>query len=396
MSNVHVLDSICGSGKTESMIKYINNSKKEDKFLYITPYLTEVQRIIDSCPSKHFKQPEVYGTKMTGIKFLFRNGLNIVTTHSLFMSFNEEIIDLTKLYGYTLIMDEVSNVVEPMKITKSDSDIILKDYVILGEDNKLIWTVPEYDGKLSVYKKACELNSAYLYSQNGRGIILWVFPVSIFKAFKEIFILTYMFDCQIQKYYYDYYNVEYDYYHIEDNNLVEGYKQDDNSFCKSLINICDSDSLNRVGIAPTALSKTWYMNAGAETKLKVLKNNCYNYFSNISKTPSKKNMWTTFKNYQNKIKGNRYARGFVAVNARATNDLIEKESVAYLCNIYLNPVIKSYFSFHDVIVNEDKYALSELIQFLFRTQLREGKSINLYIPSKRMRTLLIKWLNNEI
>ena len=44
-------------------------------------------------------------------------------------------------------------------------------------------------------------------------------------------------------------------------------------------------------------------------------------------------------------------------------------------------------------VEEDQYALSELIQWIFRSALRDNKEITLYIPSKRMRKLLENWIN---
>ena len=54
---------------------------------------------------------------------------------------------------------------------------------------------------------------------------------------------------------------------------------------------------------------------------------------------------------------------------------------------------------HDIIncwiynIEENKYALSYLIQWLFRSAIRDDKPINIYIPSRRMRELLISWLN---
>ena len=35
------------------------------------------------------------------------------------------------------------------------------------------------------------------------------------------------------------------------------------------------------------------------------------------------------------------------------------------------------------------------VQFIFRSAIRNGEPINLYIPSVRMRTYLKKWLDNE-
>lgn len=68
---INIIDAICGSGKTSAAINYINSSPDDQHFLYITPYLTEVERIINACSSKKFKQPETYGTKLNGIKHLF-------------------------------------------------------------------------------------------------------------------------------------------------------------------------------------------------------------------------------------------------------------------------------------------------------------------------------------
>ena len=67
---VNIVDSIMGSGKTSAAINYINNSDTSKRFMYVTPYLSEVHRIISSCPSKNFQEPKEYGTKIRGIKDL--------------------------------------------------------------------------------------------------------------------------------------------------------------------------------------------------------------------------------------------------------------------------------------------------------------------------------------
>ena len=48
----------------------------------------------------------------------------------------------------------------------------------------------------------------------------------------------------------------------------------------------------------------------------------------------------------------------------------------------------------NVTIDEDTWALSELLQWLFRSAIREHKEINIYIPSERMRELLLEWLNS--
>lgn len=46
-SKITVVDSIMGSGKTSAMINHIN-SHSENNYIFITPFLAEVQRIKDS------------------------------------------------------------------------------------------------------------------------------------------------------------------------------------------------------------------------------------------------------------------------------------------------------------------------------------------------------------
>lgn len=43
--------------------------------------------------------------------------------------------------------------------------------------------------------------------------------------------------------------------------------------------------------------------------------------------------------------------------------------------------------------NEDDYALSALLQWVWRSAIRNGKKVTIYIPAPRMRQLLTDWLN---
>ena len=54
----------------------------------------------------------------------------------------------------------------------------------------------------------------------------------------------------------------------------------------------------------------------------------------------------------------------------------------------------AFFTEKGVKIDEDAWALSEMIQFLFRGCIRDDKPMELYIPSSRMRNLLIGWLNS--
>jgi hypothetical protein len=62
----------------------------------------------------------------------------------------------------------------------------------------------------------------------------------------------------------------------------------------------------------------------------------------------------------------------------------------------MNPMEERFFSQRDIHVDQDLLALSDLLQWIFRSRIREGQPIEIYIPSKRMRTLLYKWLDGEL
>ena len=61
----------------------------------------------------------------------------------------------------------------------------------------------------------------------------------------------------------------------------------------------------------------------------------------------------------------------------------------------MKPTLKHFFEVEGIKVDEDAYALSELIQFIYRSAIRDGKPITVYIPSKRMRELFMDWINKK-
>lgn len=397
--NVKIVDMIMGSGKTSSAINYINKSLEDEKFLFITPYLDEVSRIKESCPDKHFKEPKEIGTKLNGLKYLINNGENIVSTHALFQRFDNEIIDMCRIQNYTLIMDEVTDVIEKYDISKEDFKILQENFADIDEDSGLLrWKNPndDYYGKFSEEKRLCELNCLAYYSGS---VMMWLFPIEAFNAFNNIFILTYMFDAQVQRYYYDYYKLPYSYIYVTGNN-VSNYHFTENineqqiieyNF-KDLIHILEDKKMNNIGDREYDLSKSWYLRNKNNIAIKQLKNNLVNFFLNKRNSKSSENLWTTFADFKKILSGKGYGRAFVPINMRASNKYRERTSIAYPVNRYINTGVKNFFIKHGVEIDEDGFATSEMLQFIWRSAIRDGKEIWIYIPSVRMRTLLKKWI----
>jgi hypothetical protein len=143
------------------------------------------------------------------------------------------------------------------------------------------------------------------------------------------------------------------------------------------------------------LCSTWYTKqiAGDKILLNRLKNNTYNFFRNVAKTKSKFNMWTCYIKGKKYLAGDGYSKGFLAWTTKATNDFRYKTTLAYLDNLFPQQQLLNFFSYHGIEINADKYATTELMQWIWRSAIRDKKEILIYIPSERMRGLLVNYIN---
>lgn len=423
-TTINVIDSGCGSGKTSYAIQLINESQPDSRFIYITPFLSEVARVKDQCNRRIYEpnNRNNKGSKLESLKKLVIEGKDIASTHALFKSMDQELSDLIQNGGYTLILDEVMQVVETISKSIADWNMLIKDNkLMIDENKKVVWLDMEYTGEFTDIMDYALTNNLYVHSRNSDStkvvLLVWTFPVAAFECFSNIYLLTYMFKGQIQRYYFDMYNLSYkllavtkqgDRYELVEHN--ENIDIEKRKRYKQLITIYEGN-LNQIGEKEFSLSKTWLEKGLKNSNNKQLKNNAINYFINISKTTSKENMWTTVlgtdyielsdgtkgntreDRIRKSLGGNGYTRGFVACTARATNDYRHKTNCAYLLNRFMNPMESGFFIDKGITVDEDTWALGELIQWLFRSAIREDKEIKLYIPSKRMRNLLIEWLD---
>jgi hypothetical protein len=397
-----VIDAPCGKGKTSWAIQFMNENK-EKRFVFITPFLKEVKRIKTDCQG--FKEPkDTNGSKQSHLKDLLDQGHNIVATHSLFALADQETMELIRMGGYTLILDEVMEVVKQEKISPHDLKMLQNDgWLIVDEDT----------GKVSVTEKARTYTGQFkeiIHKAQAERLVcfndtflIWQFPPDIFGLFDEVYILTYLFHGQIQRCYYDFHGIEYDMLSVE-GNQDEGYRtvpydpleydRELREWSKKNIIIHDG-KLNDIG--DKGLSYSWYDKHQNSNRIMArLQKNTYNFFRNEVSGKACDNMWTCFKGTHDKLKGKGYTKGFVQCGERATNEYRDKKNLAYLVNRFLNPGLVKYFQSRDVKINQDLYAVSELIQWLWRSQLRMGEPVNLYIPSKRMRGLLIDWMDGKL
>ena len=128
-----------------------------------------------------------------------------------------------------------------------------------------------------------------------------------------------------------------------------------------------------------------------------LRNNLKKFFQGIPDGDATTRLWTSFKDDQMKLtdaRTGRFRKNFLQVSARATNEYRDRTDIAYMVNRFVDPNLMKFFATKDITINADHFALSEMLQWIWRSAIRDDKPINLYIPSSRMRELLINWIDN--
>lgn len=402
---ITVIDAPCGTGKTHKAIEYMK-SHPDTRFIYITPFLSEVERIKREVPKTISPtNRNSSGTKLEGVRYLLRNSdYNIASTHSLFERFNEDMADLIKTQHMVLILDEVMDVVRELdksSLPPDDIPILLESKCIEidKKTGKITWIGDiNYDGVCSDIKDMILNGQVYAMLNETTGqyfCFIWTFPPKVFEAFDDVYILTYLYKYQLQRHYYDFHKIKYEIKTLKNNEIVP-YELQKRHIDKIHIYEGKQNDIGKIeGNNEYALSHNWFMKKTNDSFV-FFKRSLYTMVRNNFKTKSKEIIWTTYKDFKEKIKGKGYSKGFLPCNTRSTNEYIHCHCVMYLLNRYMNPFVKYFFESHGVTITkeqEDMYALSEMIQFVFRSAVRNGEDIYVYVPSERMRNLLYKYIN---
>lgn len=401
----YVVDSIMGSGKTTSAINYINSLPDDYHFVYVAPYLTEVTRIIKACWGKNVSQPFYEeGRKLNGLYSLLEEGKNVVTTHQLFSTLGDREIEAIKSYGYICFIDETLDCVNSYdgenELNTYDTAGILKAYADVDKETGLVkWRDQNYRGRFTQEKELADNDELAYYNDN---VFIRIFPLKILTCFKELYVLTYLFDGSFMSCYYKYFGIEYTNLYITGNNpsnfTFTGDKADESKprkNYKELIQILYNDKMNAIGNSKYSLSYSWYSRESNNGDIEKLKGNLHNYFQNIHNAKSSQCLWAAFKQSREKLSGKGYSKGYIVPNTRATNDYADRDVVAYVVNRFVNTNIMNFFRGKGIEPEEDLFALSEMIQCIWRSAIRNDKPITLYIPSKRMRELLENWIEEN-
>jgi hypothetical protein len=416
-----VYDAMMGSGKTTRIIEEIKEEKDNQKFLYITPLLDECHRISGTTYDaddifkrphitseddtsihyayeadaplieKRFKHPSYKGgNKAESLQHLLKNKENVVSTHQLFMNLTPTMLEDAS--DYVLVIDETIQVYDLYsEYSATELEALFRlGWIEVDEDKVTLRFKRENFGdnggdpsgtKYENLATMCDLGQLLYVDQK---LIVWELSIDTLKAFKEVWIATYMFEGSQMSAYLKAYGVNYELINF-------GNKP---SQIKHLVTISDHKGINDVGTKNTALSSSQFK-TNKKILCEQLAKNLDNYFRNHQKAKKSERLWTSFKEGSTAIAGTRYKDEWLAFNTKATNAYKDKNTLAYLMNLYPNPMVVKASAMKGYPVKEEVFALSEMVQWVWRSAIREGNPINIYVASSRMRNLLERWLNDE-
>ena len=399
---IRIVDAVMGAGKTQACIAYMKEYP-EQKYLYVTPYLDECSRIREGAPELDFREPQEDKTKSADLLRLLSEGQNITTTHELFRWMKDSDVQYIKKFKYVLFIDEELSSVENISIPKHDFKLLLENRFIQIDSNtkEVSWIGQEEKSKLTEYKEKFQHKPVYLTSEN---ILMWLFPLDILKVFESVYILTFLFSSSTMAGYLLNNDISFDFFHIDNGFFVDGYKAvtaEEKAGFRALIEIHDGELNTNWLKSPNkkkekySMSQSWFKK-GHRDEIDTLRKNAYNYVRNKCNARKEDVLWTSFKDYasalaSDKMTCSKHKGNWIAWNIKATNKYSDKTVLVYLLNVFPIPVIKDYLENDQFKYNEDDYALSALLQWIWRSAIRNGKKVKIYIPSPRMRQLLTDW-----
>lgn len=406
-----------GSGKSSAAITYINEHP-HSRFIYLAPYLDEGKRIKAACPKAHFVEPKAYVSTDTRSKCahtldLLRQGRNIVSTHEALMRYTGEMMELIRDQEYIVIIDEAVNILSKV----SDLGVGNRDTLTDTDIQILVKSGFIYEAQPGEYARTDQEYGPCLYSptlrlMDSRSLIrlsdkdpdwCWLFSPQIFLMAKEVFVLTYLFEgsemeqfLKIHGLSYEFIGVSVDEHGVHRFSIGQNYVPEYVSHIHDMIHICDAEKLNAIGDGKYALSDNWFKQEENEAAIKQLKNHEENFFRHFAHSTSDKRMVGCFKGSWERVKGKGFGKkdvNMVMFNQRAENKWMSYNALSYPVNLFINPYVLKFYNQRGGKLDQDAYALSTMVQWIWRSAIRCGEEIYLYLPSRRMRGLLLDWMD---
>jgi len=411
MDPLTIVDYPCGLGKTNALVSILK-TEPDLKVLVVVQTLGEVERIVSSVPKGRIYAPEEPGsthkTKGEQLEPLVHAGKSIVITHSLY-----ERAGIMAYEGafssYQVVIDEVPNAVT------------VSDLVLDPQSFHEFYVNPGYcsitlDGLVQLTDKGIEakerlksalnerlinnIKSGRLY-YDGKKHFIQTIPLYLFTRAESITVLTFMSEGSLFSKFLEKHQIEYTVSKSASCNQKFLHKAKEN------LKIHSVPALDKVAFGYS--KQTWYNAKSKEVKsiraaLKNLKqrNLAGVDLKNLIITCAKQNWFHYSRKQYNTDKPSLFSidsRMFKGTNwvpntTRGTNDYLHCTHAIYLYEQNVNPVLLNWLDANNQSFRS-AFALTEMVQWLWRTRVRQNETVEVYIPSKKMRQIINGWLSKS-
>lgn len=428
------LDAPPGSGKTTAIITHVIETTQEraihdnnKRFLIVTPYLEEVD---DICAATPCCQP--VGTKTQEIKELIRQEKDICCTHALFLLFDRETLKLLKdcPKEYELIIDEEISVISPItdrvRVYSSDKDLpkriivfALKDFDLAcdanllqkTEDNLLKWNYNHNyskDKEKSLFDEIEKRTQLYDLFADDKSAVIQVMKRETWESFSSVTFCSYRMKESYLAYYCQLQDIKIKWLHLDNAQVItEGYLEAKPKGLNRII-VFTTDNPNNVNqrnyklLHDASYSKSWYQkNIDLKTgwlseNAIALRNELRNWRNRVMPKGQRDNYyWTSYKGFEDCLADSHLSKKkWVPCNKKATDNYASCTAVGYLINRFPNVSLDHFLKRRGIKVNQKEIALSEFIQFLWRSNIRKKDSnekIFAFVPSKQLYDSFLEW-----
>jgi len=411
-NKIEVLDAIMGSGKSTSMLKWVDE-QPNGCFLYVTPLLTESEvRVVEACTINKFTAPSVnekVETKSSVLLDMLKAGVNISITQSLYSMLTKEHLSLIELNEYTIILDEEVSFIYPIGNDYSHNDFkYLKgtNRISVDDSGRVVWLDTEIldNTKYSKLCNMCNLGMVYEAKRDGGWFVMQM-PIDLLRCAKRVILMTYLFEGSV----------------LDSFLKLKGF--DVLPFTEVKVRDISKESIRRliefVGDrqveywSAESFSSHWYTNKANQKMLTKLAKDI-RAIANSEKAKSGEVLWCVPSVYAKpkKIENKRVAPisygvgsgamvgdliqgNFLQCSSRATNGYRDRWLMIHCFNRFPNRAVAVYLEDYGFPVDDERFALAEFLQWLWRSRIRNGEPIKVCILPKRMRKLFQDWLAED-
>lgn len=400
--DIEVLDALPGCGKTHAIFTYMSNNQ-DKPWLYLSPLKDEIDnRVLKEANrvGMDFVIPDEGSdsTKTEQIFNMLKEGKNIACTHNLMLRFQDRHIEKIIKHSYRVVCDEELNLISGYNIRKEDREFLIKHNLIKVVDEKgmIEFTDPDMDteARYGDVKRLADMGCLFA-AKRSTGILVCQLSTKLIIAADRFILLSYSYEGSIMFTFLSLHGFGYKPF-----NEVSLYRSEQNikDKLKELLTLIETPSVKKIR-RKYPLSKSWWENSPKAHQEEVIKA-MISVFSN-SKLSSSDLFYTLPKNRVIKEDGKSTAlnvkhlqkNNFLACSIRATNEYADKKLAIHAYSLHPNQSVKTYLQDLGHECNDSVYALTTLIQWLWRGCIRKEEPMQVAILSDRMNSIFLDWLN---